>query len=257
MEIHTCGFVQPLRRQTRALLAYLVATGQARSRPFLYNLLFSETADPAGALRWHLSQIRRRLGGDALVVEGDLVQFNQQSAWADCVEFRRILRRPLAELTQEQLQVAIDLYRGEFLEALSLPDAPEYELWALSERAAFRRLYIRALDEINARLIAAHLYDLAITYAQRRLQLDPLVEAAHGQLIWLYAQTGQRQAAFRQYQQCRKILHDELAVEPSHELQELYTKLKQRISNHGAVTIQSGFTKSTRINSPVNVKPTV
>jgi hypothetical protein len=69
MEIHTCGFVQPLRRQTRALLAYLVATGQARSRPFLYNLLFSETADPAGALRWHLSQIRRRLGGDALVVE--------------------------------------------------------------------------------------------------------------------------------------------------------------------------------------------
>jgi len=108
---------------------------------------------------------------------------------------------------------------------MNLPDAPEFELWLLSERAAYRRLYMRALDALGARRIEDEQYDAAIQVIRQRLQLDPLVEAAHMQLIWLYARTGQRQAAFRQYEQCCQILRTELAAEPSDVLTELYADL--------------------------------
>ena len=61
----------------------------------------------------------------------------------------------------------------------------------------------------------------AVQYARQLLQHNPLLEEAHGQLIWLYASTGQRHAALQQYEQCRALLQAELGIEPTHELQAL------------------------------------
>ncbi|NJN54868.1 MAG: hypothetical protein HC804_09010 [Anaerolineae bacterium] len=52
-------------------------------------------------------------------------------------------------------------------------------------------------------------------YATRLLTLDPYNEAAHRQLMWLLVRSGQRHAALEQYQHCRRLLADELGVEPS------------------------------------------
>ena len=53
------------------------------------------------------------------------------------------------------------------------------------------------------------------------MQCNPLAEEAQSRLIWLYAQTGQRDVALRQFEQCRALLQEELAVEPMPELQAL------------------------------------
>ena len=42
-----------------ALLAYLLLTGQAHSRSYLVDLLYDESADPRGSLRWTLSRLRQ------------------------------------------------------------------------------------------------------------------------------------------------------------------------------------------------------
>ncbi|MFN8457638.1 MAG: hypothetical protein U0401_23770 [Anaerolineae bacterium] len=58
-----------MRRKTWALLAYLAATGQAHRRRTLIDMFCQEADDPGGALRWHLSRIRRQLDPAILRVE--------------------------------------------------------------------------------------------------------------------------------------------------------------------------------------------
>lgn len=217
--------VPNLRRKTRALLAYLVAAQGVHSRQFLSELFFPETQDPLGALRWQLSQLRGAITADLLTIDRDTVGFNHLNTWIDCLDFRRRLDAQGASPRLDALAAALPLYRGEFLEGLNLPDAPEFELWLLNQRAVYQRLYVQTLEQVSAHYIAVQQYDAALAYTHRRLLLDPLAEATHLQLIWLYAQTGQRQAALRQYEQCCTLLREQLQTVPSAELEALYTQL--------------------------------
>src|SRR5690606_31632181 len=67
----------------------------------------------------------------------------------------------------------------------------------------------------------------AIPHARRWLALDPLLEAPHRALMRLYARTGQRNAALRQYQACVRLLAEELNVEPAEETTALYERIRQ------------------------------
>lgn len=214
-----------LRRKGWALLAYLAATGQAHRRPKLAHLFCQEAADPVRTLRLLLSRIRRQLGPGLILTEADLVWFNPQAAWVDSREFERSLQGDLARQTREALEAALSLYRGEFLAGMTLKDAPEFELWLLGQRAHLRQLYERGLGEIVTRLTAGEAYEAAIERARQLLQSNPLLEEVHARLIWLYAHTGQREAALKQFEWCRQLLRQELAVEPMPELQAIHAEI--------------------------------
>jgi DNA-binding SARP family transcriptional activator len=49
----------------------------------------------------------------------------------------------------------------------------------------------------------------------RLIELDPLDEHAHRQLMTAYARTGRTSRALRQFLDCRKALVEELGIEPS------------------------------------------
>ena len=55
----------PASRKTRALLGYLIATGQAHRRERLCDLFWDGPDDPRAELRWSLSKIRPLLDGNA------------------------------------------------------------------------------------------------------------------------------------------------------------------------------------------------
>jgi DNA-binding SARP family transcriptional activator len=205
-------------RKTRALLAYLAATLKPHRRQRLQEWFCPSAADPAATLRWHISRIRRALGDDSLLAEADSVRFNSQVAHVDCAEFERALGGDLSAQSLPSLMATMEAYRGEFLAGLSLPDAPEFELWLLGERARLRQLHERGLAELVARLIARELFEPALQWARQFVQSNPLSEEAHAHLIWLYARTGQRQAALEQFERCQALLRQELAVEPTPEL---------------------------------------
>ena len=67
-------------------------------------------------------------------------------------------------------------------------------------------------------LVSHHLdkeeYRQAIEYACRRLVLDPLHEAAHCTLMLLYALSGQKASAQRQYAECARLLQEEIGAQP-------------------------------------------
>ncbi|MFN2155665.1 MAG: BTAD domain-containing putative transcriptional regulator, partial [Anaerolineae bacterium] len=66
----------------------------------------------------------------------------------------------------------------------------------------------------------------AIPHARRWLAMDPLHEPAHRELMALYARSGQRAAALRQYDECERMLDEELGVSPSPETTALYERVR-------------------------------
>ena len=207
-----------LRRKTRALLVYLAATGGGHTRQQLMTLFCPAANDPARVLSLLLSRIRRNLGTAVLLTEGNTAQINPQAVWLDVHQFEKTLTGDLGEQSTEALKTAVALHRGELAEGLTLPDASQFELWLLGERARFRRLYEKGLAELVTRFITAGQFQLALEHARQQVQSNPLAEEAQARLIWLYAQTGQRDVALRQFEQCRTLLQEELAVEPMPEL---------------------------------------
>lgn len=213
--VHKDGAKAPLARKTVALLGYLALAPRGPSRRTLMNLFCQEADDPAAALRWHLSRIRRHVAPDFLVTAGELVRCNPDAAWVDVLHF-------LAWIDDvDRRAAALELYRGELLAGLDVKDAPEFELWLLAERSRIHHLYIRALEHELERAIAAQHFEAAIARARELLQSDPLIEAVHARLIWLYAQSGRREDALRQYDLCAALLERELAVPPTPDLVKL------------------------------------
>jgi len=62
-------------------------------------------------------------------------------------------------------------------------------------------------------------------YAWQQVTLEPWREEAHRRLMRVLAASGQRSAALAQYETCRRLLAEELGVEPSAEIRETYELL--------------------------------
>src|SRR5206468_2042373 len=65
----------------------------------------------------------------------------------------------------------------------------------------------------------------AVPHARRWLEVDPLHEPAHRELIRLYAWSGDRAGALEQYRNCVRTLSQELGVAPLDETARLYEEV--------------------------------
>jgi predicted ATPase/class 3 adenylate cyclase len=72
-------------------------------------------------------------------------------------------------------------------------------------------------------------YERASAYAWRQVELEPWQEEAHRQLMRLLALSGQRSAALAQYETCRRLLAEELGVEPGTKTTELYERIRDGV----------------------------
>jgi DNA-binding SARP family transcriptional activator len=79
-----------------------------------------------------------------------------------------------------------------------------------------------------------------IDYATRLLALEPWREGAHQDLMRLLAGSGQRGAALAQYETCRRVLAEELGVEPGPETTALYERIRDGDLGRGEETLRSG-----------------
>ncbi len=232
----------PLRVDTRkavALLAYLACSGRRHGRDELAALLWPEADDAhaRAALRRTLSALNHALGGTAraaadrsgleLVAPGmelDIRRF--RTLVASCDAHGHEPERACAECA-EPLAEAVALHRGDFLAGFALRDAPEYEDWQFAEADTLRRERAGALQRlVDAEAIRGR-WQAAVAHAERWLALDPLHEPAHRQLMRLYAWSGQRGAAMRQYRACVRILDEELGVAPLEETTVLYQRVTE------------------------------
>lgn len=100
-----------------------------------------------------------------------------------------------------------------------LPDW--YDDWVSEEREGLRQIRLHALENLARRLSASGRHADAIQAALVAIRLEPLRETAHRSLIEIHLAEGNWSEACRQFQRYRKLLRDELGVEPSDSMRSL------------------------------------
>ena len=217
-------------RKATALLAHLALAERPRRRDSLCELLWpSHDSERArGALRRTLSTLRRGIGVEWVESEGDAIRLRDG---ADLhLDVRRFRDLAGDAATLEDLNAAVELFAGDFLEGFGLRDSPEFDGWQISEGECLRRELCDALRRLVGILALAGRYEAAIPHARRWLAVDPVHEPAHRELIRLYAATGDRGAALAQFRECVRVLNRELGVPPLAETVTLYEQVNQGLS---------------------------
>ncbi|MBE9507007.1 MAG: tetratricopeptide repeat protein, partial [Chloroflexi bacterium] len=224
----------------------LAVTGRAHSRDALAGLLWGESpeAKAKASLRTALSNLRRQLA-PYVIITRQTVAFDRNSSYqldiATFVQHIQAARlsRPAPERPRQRteadvltedwvgaLQAAVTSYRGDFLAGFYVSGAPAFEEWVMGQREWLRQLALQALHRLVAYHTTQGAYPAGIDAATRLLALEPWQEETHRQLMHLLALSGRRSEALAQYETCRRVLADELHVEPMVETTELYERIR-------------------------------
>ena len=199
------GGYQMRSRKSWALLTYLLLSERPHTRSQLAGLLFEQADDPLGALRWGLAEIRRALGGGALV-EGDPVVLRLEPRTVVDVEV----------LTRHSWVEAVEMpaLGAQLLEGWTVRSAAAFDSWLLSEQHRVSATTEEILHEAALGSMSRGALDDAIGYAVRLLAMTPLDENHHALLIRLYRMAGDDAAAEHQLVTCTELLNRELDVLP-------------------------------------------
>ncbi len=144
--------------------------------------------------------------------------------WCDFLDFREAYRRGRSDWEKGEKERAIlalkegeKLYKGAFLQGWS-------EEWVLNAREYFDEAFTWIMLTIASYLRQQKIWDEALTYAKKAMEIEPSLEEAHSFSIECFLAIGKRDEAVRQFHACREILKNELNVEPSPRTQDLYFK---------------------------------
>jgi DNA-binding SARP family transcriptional activator/ABC-type glycerol-3-phosphate transport system substrate-binding protein len=215
-----------------ALLAFLV--GQANrvvSADRILDAIWGDEPPASGAksVAFHVSRLRDALepgrprgspngiiateaAGYVLRVEPDRI---------DAVRFERLVlegRAALAtdpETARPTLETALALWRGEPYADVADESFVQPEIRRLDE------LHLVALEERLAADLALGRHAEAIEELQAIVARNPLRERLRGQLMVALYRAGRQAEALRTYGEARRVLADELGVDPGPELQQL------------------------------------
>src|SRR3990172_4800266 len=256
--------------KARALVTYLaIEADRLHYREALAGLLWPDmsTTDALANLRQALANLRKTIGDSAarppfLCITRTTIQFNRTSDYTlDVADFTALLadcdQHPHRHIETcgacaRRLQRATDLYRGDFLEGFFLGGSSAFEEWELILREYLRKMALGALAHLAGYYERRGSFDPAQRTLARQIELDPWREEAHQRLMRVLARSGQRSAALAQYNTFRRVLAEELGVEPSGETTALYEQIKT-----GEVEWKSPRVEPLLLNWPHSSKPLI
>ena len=223
--------------KARALLAYLaVEADRPHRREALAEMLWPDRPEGAARanLRHTLAGLRRAIGDqDAvppfLLITRKTIQFNSDSdAWVDVAAFETMAAQGVQSGRPNvgQLEEAAELYRGAFLECVSVRDSAAFEEWALLRREQFRRQVLGVLNRLAVWYAQLGDHRRALEHARRWVELEPLEDEAQHRFIQLLALSGRRSEAIRQYETFERALAKD-DLEPLEETKKLVEGIRE------------------------------
>lgn len=231
VEVRLDGELVDLPPKTKALLVYLAMMGKSHERIKLMTLFWGDKSDQQAQtnLRQAIYHLKKASLGKYLIIQRQSVAFDSDSDyWLDVAEFEeRALSPEKADITS--LLEAAELYQGGFLDNFTVKnEVEEFLEWVEAAQGRLEILAISALIELTERFHKQNAYTEAIEVAHRILLIEPWHEETHRFLMKIMALNGQRSDALRQYNECCRILAEELGVnvEPSEETKTLYNQIE-------------------------------
>ena len=212
--------------KAQAMLCYLALTGESHSRHALAGLLWGDVpeAKAKNSLRVTLAALRKICPNHLHVTHLAIGIQPDSDLWLDSQAFAADLENTADHTI---LQQTLNLYRGDFLEDLHVSGSPAFEEWLLNQRSHWQQQALHGFSHLSRQLMAWRDYAGAISASQRWLTLDPWQEEAHQQLMLAQARRGHYNVALAQYESCRRLLADELGVEPMPETTTVYHRIQR------------------------------
>ena len=239
------GLGGPLMRrasqQRRIALLSLLASSPdgSLSRDRVLTLLWPERDERSARhlLADSLYILRQTLGRDAITASSETLRLSADLVWADVVVFR-------SALTQRRWSAALELYRGDFLDGFNLRNAPEFDQWAMTERASLRASAARAASAAAEALERDGRISDAVAFAERRLDLAVHDETALREVVRLHNATGNRARAAAVARGFIERLALDLGVPASPETMRLVQEA--RVDGHAEPIVVVASRRSTR-----------
>ena len=176
-------------------------------------------ARAANALQVHVHGVRNLLGRDRLETMGSAYVLRVEPGELDIERSEELVRQaraaddPTTRLAL--LRSALALWRGSALSDLT--DAP----FAWLESRRLEEVRLAALElRIEAELALGH-YDGLVGELETLVAAHPYRERLRAQLMVALYRAGRQADALATFQQTRRVLVDELGIEPSRELRDL------------------------------------
>lgn len=155
-----------------------------------------------------------------LLTEGQQIRLAaEKGLWIDAEEFEQKAREGLKTNSQELLEAATKLYRGDLL-----ADEP-FEEWAVNRREQLKMLFHTVLRRLAENSEKQGDIEDAHSWWDKVLLIEPADETAHRAKMRLYCKQSERFRALRQYEKCVEVLKRELSVEPDEETKQLRQKI--------------------------------
>lgn len=224
----------PSRKAAAVLLRLALAGPQ--TRPQLVALLWPDHDEGSGRrnLRRELARLRDAGAGAALRADGDRLALADEVS-VDAHAFAALLGRQDGE-------AALSLWRGAPADGLALAEAPEYMRWLLGERERLQAHWRDALAADAAAHERAGRTAPARAALERLLEADPLQERHHVALMRVLAADGQREAALQRFDHWRRLLADELGLQPMPETEALAHRLRAEPPPAPPPMVRAGWT---------------
>jgi DNA-binding SARP family transcriptional activator len=203
-----------------ALLAHAAPHGVPREHAAM--LLWSR-AEPDEARR-HLARdvraLQRELGlGDALAA-GRTLALRGEAVSSDVTDFR-------AALAAGDMQRAVMLYEGPFLQGVRVADAPLFEEWMCRARRELDASYRAALEKAARDATRRRDHALATLWWRRLAQEDPLNGRVNRGLMLALVAAGDRSGALRQAEMFEALIEEELGIPPDHDVVRLAESIRK------------------------------
>src|SRR5256886_4412152 len=227
----------PLRK-AQALLLYLGVEGGMHSRSKLAALLWpdSEPSDALKGLRNALALLRHLLAGpdssasphSHLLSEHELLRLDPhapleldldavQQAWHQAQRLSSAPSQEQRAALVSQVQHALSLVRGPFLEGFGLREEAPFDEWFQPQQQQWQVRLQLLFDRLSSWQETGGELEQARITLTRWLALDPLQEEAYRRLMRVHLALGDATAALQVYATCRDRLAEELRVKPSAE----------------------------------------
>ena len=222
-------------RRARDIFCYIATSKHRRVPKDVLIEEFWRDEDPATVEKnFHptISHIRKALNSrqsfkqNFVVFRDGAYQLNPELSYSiDSEEFEHfIAEAEKAKRAKEgarfraSLESAYELYRGEFMSGV-------YDPWAEERRGYYSEQAGRVLAALAKLSVAEKRWADALKFGGEVLREDPYREDMHRLVMKVLAAQGKPAAVKKHFDDLKKLLHEELGIEPSSETKKLYKEL--------------------------------
>jgi formylglycine-generating enzyme required for sulfatase activity/DNA-binding SARP family transcriptional activator len=199
-------------KKLAALLALLASSPlEPHRRDKLMNLLWGSHSEAQARqnLRQALTRLRRVLGRDVIVGNGEMVSLRIGVITSDVAEFDTLVR----DGSRDALRAATALYGDSFLADIAIPEEAWTE-WLDMQRRRCEALALDAMVKLAEQELLVGDHEAALRAANGAIAISNLREDAHRLVLRALAANGRRADALKHYEYLAALLMRELGVQP-------------------------------------------